>query len=206
MRNSWLTLLKNAVLARSSSASASARALASSSARALAIAVAICAATSSRKSRYAVVEHQPRAERRRPAAPTGRVVARLRRSAAPASARRTPGTVASAKLAQVDDDGLAPTAHDAGDRPRLSSRSIVGGATAVPARSDAGEPLERRACAVGVEQVDQREREVGRVLAEHLRRDRARLVHRLAPSRVCAASACVVLQPALAEHALRSSR
>ena len=53
VRNSWLTLLKNAVLARSSSASASARALASSSACAAAMAVPICEATSDRKSRYA---------------------------------------------------------------------------------------------------------------------------------------------------------
>ncbi len=49
VRNSWLTLLKNAVLARSISASASARALASASARALEMAVAIWPATSSRK-------------------------------------------------------------------------------------------------------------------------------------------------------------
>ena len=47
VRNSWLTLEKNAVFARSSSASASARASASSSARALATAVPICDATMS---------------------------------------------------------------------------------------------------------------------------------------------------------------
>ena len=53
VRNSWLTLLKNAVLARSSSASASARACASSSAWAAAMAAPIWDATSVRKSRYA---------------------------------------------------------------------------------------------------------------------------------------------------------
>ncbi len=52
VRNSWLTLLKNAVLARSISASASARALASARARALEMAVAIWPATSARKLRY----------------------------------------------------------------------------------------------------------------------------------------------------------
>ncbi len=53
MRNSWLTLLKNAVLARSSSASASARDCASSRARAAATAVPTCDAMADRNSRYA---------------------------------------------------------------------------------------------------------------------------------------------------------
>ena len=52
VRNSWLTLEKNAVFARSISASASARCRSSSYARALAMAVPICVAASSRKFTY----------------------------------------------------------------------------------------------------------------------------------------------------------
>jgi hypothetical protein len=46
VRNSWLTLLKNVVLARSISARAAIRFCSSSAARAFWIAVAVCPATS----------------------------------------------------------------------------------------------------------------------------------------------------------------
>ena len=52
VRSSWLMLLKNSVLARSSSAMASARRRSSSEARARAIAEVSCEATSARKRRY----------------------------------------------------------------------------------------------------------------------------------------------------------
>ena len=167
VRNSWLTLEKNAVFARSISASASARCRSSSYARALAMAVRdLRRSTSSRKSRYrsSSLRRGLMPATRKPAGSSG-LRRRDRRPRAPCAADPTRGLREPARSGRRSLDGHASSVAAPGVAQRPAGRrrrrpsSTVEGLTASPG----ARPRRRRRRArspSGLEQVDQRERNV----------------------------------------------
>ena len=190
VRNSWLTLLKNAVFARSSRASSSARARACSSICAPAIAVPICDATRARKSRYAT------SSIKRPLVPaTSTAVG----PALPCSVLGNASALPCSAIIPVS------SSHAARQRAARAPGAFVEldragqlGRQRRPARTHDG----ARDLGVGVEQIDAGKRQIGAVLLEHAARDRAGLVHRLRLP-CLGRERLRRLQPSLAEHALR---